>query len=436
MTESSVDPQVVRRATVRLVPFLVLLYLVNYLDRVNVGFAALRMNADLGLSSAAYGLGAGLFFIGYFLFEVPSNLVLHRVGARFWIARIMITWGLVAGATAFVQGEVGFYVVRVLLGIAEAGFFPGVLLYLTYWFPRAQRARIVALTFLAVPLASVLGSPLSTLLLQHADGWFGLDDAWRVMFLVEGLPAVLLGGAVLSWLPSRPRTARWLTEAEKDDLERQLAAEATAEVGAEVPTRTALTDPRVLALSVVYFGIVFGLYVLAFFLPQVVAGLQDQFDVSFSVLQVGLVTAVPYVFASVAMVLWARHSDRTGERAWHVALPVFAGAGAIAIALYMRSPWLVMACITVCAVGVYAAIPVFWALPGRILSGVGAAAGIALINSFGNLSGFAGPYVTGWLEDWTGTYRAGMWVVAALMVAAGLIALRFRTPLSRGTGPR
>ena len=438
MTGSTVDDEgVVRRATVRLVPFLVVLYLVNYLDRVNVGFASLRMNADLGLSSAAYGLGAGLFFVGYFLFEVPSNLLLHRVGARFWIARIMITWGLVAAATSLVQGEVGFYVVRVLLGIAEAGFFPGVLLYLTYWFPRAQRARIVALTFLAVPLASVIGSPLSSLLLEHGGGWFGVEDGWRVMFLVEGLPAVALGVAVLLWLPSRPSTARWLRPEEAAALERRLAAEEAEEVGAaEVRTRAALTDPRVLALSVVYFGIVFGLYVLAFFLPQVVTGFQEQFDVSFSLLQVGLVTAVPYVFASVAMVLWARHSDRTGERAWHVAGPAFVGAVAIAIALYMRSPWLVMACITVCAVGVYAAIPVFWALPGRILSGVGAAAGIALINSFGNLSGFAGPYVTGWLEDWTGTYRAGLWVVAALMVVAGLVALRTQRGVSPGTAGR
>jgi ACS family tartrate transporter-like MFS transporter len=424
--QTAVDRRVVRKAARRLLPLLVLLYLVNYLDRVNVGFAALTMNADLGLSSAAYGLGAGLFFIGYFFFEVPSNIVLHKVGARLWIARIMITWGLVASATAFVQGEVGFYVVRVLLGIAEAGFFPGVLLYLTYWFPRAERARIVALTFLAVPLASVIGSPLSTVLIQHGDGLLGFDAGWRFMFFVEGLPAVLLGVAVLFLLPSRPSDARWLTSAEATALEQHLAAEDAREVGREVPTRQALTDPRVLALSIVYFGIVFGLYVLAFFLPQVIAGFQEQFGTTFSLLEVGLVTAVPYAFAAVAMVLWARHSDRTGERAWHVAVAAFVGAVAIAAALYMDSPLAVMVCITLCAIGIYAAIPVFWQLPTALLSGIGAAAGIALINSFGNLAGFAAPYLTGWLEDVTGSFRTGLWVVAAVMVVAGLVAQRFR----------
>jgi MFS transporter, ACS family, tartrate transporter len=421
-----VDRRVVRKASRRLLPLLVLLYLVNYLDRVNVGFAALTMNADLGLSSAAYGLGAGLFFIGYFFFEVPSNIVLHKVGARLWIARIMITWGLVASATAFVQGELSFYVVRVLLGIAEAGFFPGVLLYLTYWFPRPERARIVALTFLAVPLSSVIGSPLSTLLIQHGDGLLGFDAGWRFMFFVEGLPAVLLGVAVLFLLPDRPTSARWLTRAEATALEEHLAAEDAREVGREVPMREALTDPRVLALSVVYFGIVFGLYVLAFFLPQVIEGFQEQFGTTFSLLEVGLVTAVPYAFAAAAMVLWARHSDRTGERAGHVAIAAFVGAVAIAAALYMNSPLAVMVCITICAMGVYAAIPVFWQLPTRLLSGVGAAAGIAMINSFGNLSGFLGPYLTGWLEDLTGSFRTGLWVVAALMVVAGLVALRSR----------
>ena len=415
------------KVTVRLVPFLGVLYLINYLDRVNVGFAALTMNADLRLSAVAYGLGAGLFFIGYFFFEVPSNIILHRVGARVWIARIMVTWGLVASATAFVQGEISFYVVRVLLGVAEAGFFPGIILYLTYWFPRAQRAKIVALFFLAVPLSSVIGSPLSTLLIQHGNGVLGFDAGWRLMFFVEGVPAVLAGLLVLVLLPSRPRDATWLTEQESSALEAQIAAEDAREVGREVPVRAAVTNLRVIALSVVYFGIVFGLYVLAFFLPQVIKGFQLQFQVTFSLVQIGLITAVPYAFASVAMVLWARHSDRTGERAGHVALPAFAGAVAIAAALYMNSPLLVMACITVCAIGVYAAIPVFWQLPNTFLTGVGAAAGIGLINSFGNLSGFLGPYLTGWLQGLTGSFRPGLWVVAGFMALAGLIAVGLST---------
>jgi D-galactonate transporter len=419
---------ITRRVAVRLVPFLALLYLINYLDRVNVGFAALRMNADLGLSAAAYGLGAGLFFIGYFFFEVPSNIILHRVGARVWIARIMVSWGLVASATAFIRGEISFYVVRVLLGVAEAGFFPGIILYLSYWFPRAQRAKVVALFFLAVPLSSVIGGPLSTLLIQHGDGVLGFDAGWRFMFFVEGLPAVVAGLLVLVLLPDRPRDARWLTEEESSALEAQLAAEEAHELGREVRIRAALTNPRVLALSAVYFGIVFGLYVLAFFLPQVIKGFQQQFQVTFSLVQIGLITAVPYAVAAVAMVLWARHSDRTGERAGHVAIPAFAGAVAIAAALYMSSPLLVMACITVCAIGVYSAIPVFWQLPNTVLTGVGAAAGIGLINSFGNLSGFLGPYLTGWLQGLTGSFRAGLWVVAAFMALAGIIAIWTRNP--------
>jgi D-galactonate transporter len=415
----------VRKAAIRLLPFLGLLYLINYLDRVNVGFASLTMNADLGLSAAAYGLGAGLFFVGYFVFEVPSNMILHRVGARVWIARIMISWGVVASAMAFIQGEVSFYILRVLLGIAEAGFFPGIILYLTYWFPRAQRARIVALFFLAVPLSSVIGSPISTLLIQNGDGALGFAEGWRFMFFVEGIPAILLGIVVLFLLPSKPRDARWLDRAEAEALETSIAAEDRAEVGHETPWRSALTNPRVLVLSLIYFGVVFGLYVLAFFLPQVIQQFQEQFQVKYTLLQIGLITAIPYAVASVAMVLWARHSDRTNERRIHVAAPAFLGAASIAAALYMNSPFMVMVCMTVCAVGVYSAIPVFWQLPNTLLAGIGAAAGIAMINSFGNIGGFAGPYLTGWLQGLSGSFRPGMWVVAGFMVLAGVLALSF-----------
>jgi len=413
----------VRKAMWRLLPFLGLCYLLNYVDRVNVGFAALKMNPDLGISAAAYGLGAGLFFIGYFFFEVPSNVILHRVGARIWIARIMITWGVVASATAFVQGEISFYIVRFLLGIAEAGFFPGIILYLTYWFPRAQRGKVVALFFLAVPLSSVLGAPISTLLIQNGDGVLGFDAGWRLMFFVEGIPALLVGVLVLVLLPDRPTKARWLSGAEQQDLERRIADEDAAQVPQETGLLAGLRDRRVVALSVIYFGVVFGLYVLAFFLPQVVSDLQEQFGVRFSLVEIGLITAVPYVVASVVMVLNARHSDRTGERRLHVAVPAFLGAAGVAVALYLDSPYLVIAAMTLCAVGVYSAIPVIWQLPSAFLTGVGAAAGIALINSFGNLSGFVGPYLTGWLQDVTGSFRAGMFVVAAFMVLAGVIVL-------------
>jgi ACS family tartrate transporter-like MFS transporter len=420
------DPVVegaVRRAMWRLLPFLGLCYLLNYVDRVNVGFASLTMNPDLGLSSAAYGLGAGLFFIGYFFFEVPSNVILHRVGARLWIARIMITWGVVASATAFVQGEISFFIVRFLLGIAEAGFFPGIILYLTYWFPRAQRAKVVALFFLAVPLSSVIGAPISTLLIQNGGGVFGFDAGWRLMFFLEGIPAVLVGVLVLVLLPDRPSRARWLSGREQRALEQRIADEDVAQVPQETGLWAGLRDGRVVALSIVYFGVVFGLYVLAFFLPQVVSDLREQFDVRFSLVEIGLITAVPYAVASVAMVLNARHSDRSGERRLHVAVPAFVGAAGVAVALYLDSPYLVIAAMTVCAVGVYSAIPVIWQLPSAFLTGAGAAAGIALINSFGNLSGFAGPYLTGWLQDVTGSFRAGMFVVAGFMVLAGVIVL-------------
>ncbi|MBN9793724.1 MFS transporter [Pseudonocardia sp. TMWB2A] len=421
----------VRTATKRLIPLLALAYLLNYIDRVNVGFASLTMNADLGLSAAAYGLGAGLFFIGYFFFEVPSNVILHRVGARIWIARIMVTWGIVASSTAFIQGEVGFYVVRVLLGIAEAGFFPGIILYLTYWFPRVERARIVALFFLAVPLSSVVGGPLSTWLISVGDGALGFDAGWRFMFFVEGIPAVLLGIAVLWLLPDRPTRARWLPADQAVALEERIAAEDAAAAGQDRGVAAALRDGRVVALSVVYFGIVFGLYVLAFFLPQIVAGFEQQFGADYSLVEVGLITAVPYAIASVTMVLWARHSDRSGERPLHVAVPAVVGAVAIAGALYMDSPLLVMACVTVCAIGVFAAIPPFWSLPNAFLTGAGAAAGIGLINSFGNLSGFAGPFVAGWLKDLTGDSRAGMWVVAVMMLMSAAIAVGFRRTVQR-----
>lgn len=421
----------VRTATKRLIPLLALAYLLNYIDRVNVGFASLTMNADLGLSAAAYGLGAGLFFVGYFFFEVPSNVILHRVGARIWIARIMVTWGVVASSTAFIQGEIGFYVVRVLLGIAEAGFFPGIILYLTYWFPRVERARIVALFFLAVPLSSVVGGPLSTWLISVGDGALGFDAGWRFMFFVEGIPAVLLGVAVLWLLPDRPTRARWLPTDQAVALEERIAAEDAAAAGQDRGVAAALRDGRVVALSVVYFGIVFGLYVLAFFLPQIVAGFEQQFGADYSLVEVGLITAVPYAIASVTMVLWARHSDRSGERPLHVAVPAVVGAVAIAGALYMDSPLLVMACVTVCAIGVFAAIPPFWSLPNAFLTGAGAAAGIGLINSFGNLSGFVGPFVAGWLKDLTGDSRAGMWVVAVMMLMSAAIAIGFRRTAQR-----
>jgi MFS family permease len=421
----------VRKSALRLLPFLGLLYLINYLDRTNVGFAALTMNADLGLSAAAYGLGAGLFFVGYFVFEVPSNILLHRLGARVWIARIMVSWGVVASAMAFIQDEISFYVLRVLLGIAEAGFFPGIILYLTYWFPRAQRARMIALFLLAAPLSSVIGAPISTLLIENGDGMLGFAQGWRFMYFVEGLPAILLGVVVFFLLPSRPRDARWLTAAEATALESDIAAEDRREVGREISAWSALTDPRVLVLSFVYFGVSFGFTVLGFFLPLMVEGFQSQFGVTYTLTEIGLITAIPSAVGAVVMFFWARHSDRTGERRLHVAIPAIVGALAVGPALYMDSPLLVMLFMTVCAVGAFAAIPPLWQIPETLLIGVGAAAGIGLINSLGNLSGFVGAYLIGWLQDLSGSLQPGMWVSAAFMALAGIAVLGVRRPTPR-----
>jgi len=417
------ERQVIRKVGRRLIPVMGLLYFVNYLDRVNVGFAALTMNKDLGLTATMFGLGAGMFFIGYFLFEVPSNLALHRFGARLWITRIVVTWGIVAAAMTFIQGPTSFYGLRLLLGVAEAGFFPGMILYLTYWVPRRDRGRMTSLFYAALPLSTVLGAPLSTLLISHGDGLFGLQG-WRFMYLVEGLAAVLLGFVAYRFLTDRPETARWLSPQERRWLTETIAREDAEATGGQ-PHRVlrTLVNPRVLALAFVYFGVVFGLYSVGFFLPQMIQGFQQQFGRTYSVLQVGLIIAVPYALATIAMLLWSRHSDRTGERVWHVALPAFVGAAAVAASLHFGSPFLTMAGIAVATVGIFSAVPTFWQLPSTFLTGAAAAAGIGLINSIGNLSGFAGPYLTGWLKDLTGSFQTGMFVVAGFMTLAGIAVL-------------
>jgi len=432
--EADLAEAAARKAAIRLLPFLGLLYAICYLDRANVGYAALTMNADLGLSAAAYGFGAGLFFLGYFFFEVPSNIILHRVGARRWIARLVVSWGVIASAMAFIQGEVSFYVLRFLLGVAEAGFFPGVILYLTYWFPRARRGRMTALFILAVPVSSVLAGPLSTWLIEYGGGVLWFEQGWRLMYFVEGLPAILLGVLVLVLLPSYPREARWLGREEAAALEAALAAENEQSHATVRTTRSALTDVRVLALSFVYFGLSFGFIVLGFYLPQVVQGFQEQFGVTYSLTEIGFVTSIPSGVAAVVMVLWARHSDRTRERRYHVAIPCLAAAAAVGPALTMNSPWLVMTCMTICAIGAYSAIPPLWQMPEAFLGGVGAAAAIGLINSVGNLSGFVGAAAIGWLQDATGSLSPGMWLSAAFMAAAGLVVLGIRNPTSRGSG--
>ncbi|MDX2939345.1 MFS transporter [Streptomyces ipomoeae] len=416
--------RVLAKVAIRIMPFLALLYFVNYLDRVNIGFAGPNgMNTALGLTSTGFGFASGIFFLGYLILEVPSNLALHRFGARRWLARIMITWGILATVLAFVPNTTTLIILRFLLGVAEAGFFPGIILYLTYWFPAAQRAKAVALFMTAVPVSSAIGSMVSSLLITHGHGIFGLEG-WRFMFLVEGIPAILLAFATWFYLTDKPEKAKWLTADERQWLITELENERkTTAAEHHWPLKKALIHPRILGLAFVYFAIAYGLYALGFFLPTIIAGFGSQFGTELTMVQSGLVTAIPYVIGAAVMVLWARHGDRTGERKWHVALPMIVGGVAIPTALYLGNPYAAMVAVTICAVGVCCALPTFWALPSNFLTGAAAAGGIALINSLGNISGFAAPYITGWLRDLTGTQRAGLWVVGACMVAGAIIAI-------------
>lgn len=414
----------------RLIPFLGVAFMLNYLDRSNISFAKLTMSADLGLTETMYGLASGLFFVGYVLFEVPSNLALHRFGARRWIARIMVSWGLVAMLTAFVTNAGWLYTVRIVLGIAEAGFFPGIILYLTWWFPRADRARLVGLFMVFLPLSSAIGAPLSGLILQSLDGWLGLAG-WQVLFILQGAPTVLLGIAAWWYLTDRPAQATWLSAEERDWLHTTIETEQgeVAAVGHH-SLGASLRDARVWGLGAVYFAVGYSIFAMSFFLPTIVAGFAETFDTSFTVIQTGLIVAVPFASGAIAMVLWSMHSDRRGERIWHVALPMLVVGVSVPIALYMNSPFATMAVITVTAIGIFSAFPVFWYLPPTFLTGPGAAGGIAVVNSIAAVSGLLAPYVTGWLVDLTGSARLGLWVVGVIAVAGalGLVAMSRRLP--------
>ncbi|MBU3705941.1 MAG: MFS transporter [Mycobacterium sp.] len=416
-------------------PLLMALYFVNYLDRTNLGIAKAEISADLQLSATMFGLASGIFFIGYVLVEVPSNLALVRFGARRWLARIAVTWGIVTVAIGFAPNATTLLVLRFLLGVAEAGLFPGVVFYLSQWFPAAYRARIVGVFMLAIPIASALGTPLAAWLVQTGHGVFGLAG-WRFMVICVGLPAVLLGIVCWFYLTDRPADAHWLPERGRrwlidvlDEEHRQI------QDTYRFPLRRTLTSPRVWALSIVYFGVAYGLYALAFFLPSIVAGFKQTFGVQLSLIQVGLITAVPYAFGALAMFLWSRHADRTREHVWHVAIPLLAGGVAIPVALYLHHPIAVMVPVTIAAVGIFSALPVFWALPSRFLTGAAAAGGVGLINSLGNLGGFAAPYATGALSDLTGSNRAGMWAVGVIMLVGAVLVVALRAAPRPDRGP-
>ncbi|ACA21029.1 d-galactonate transporter [Methylobacterium sp. 4-46] len=414
--DASLEQATMRKVAWRLVPFICLLYFIAFIDRVNIGFAALTMNKDLGFSSAVFGFGAGVFFLGYFLFEVPSNIILERVGARLWIARVMITWGITSAAFAFIKGEWSFYVLRFLLGVAEAGFFPGIILYLSYWFPARYRAGVVSLFMAAAPLSVVLGSPISSALLEM-EGIMGLHG-WQWMFVLEAIPAVLLGIAVLFYLTDRPEKATWLAEEQRA----WLVAEMNEEHARKGPTAkhglaSGLADPRVLALALVYFGTSAGLYTLGIWAPQIIKSF------GLSTMTVGLLNAVPPTVAVAAMILWARHSDRTRERTWHVVIACLVAAAGLMLAGGASSVAAVVAALSLVNIGISAAKPPLWAMPTMFLSGSAAAVGIATINSIGNLGGFAGPWVIGWIKDRTGSFTGGLIFVAALLVLSAILTL-------------
>lgn len=402
------------RVTRRIIPFLCLCFVIAFLDRVNVGFAKLQMQQDLHLSETVYGLGAGIFFIAYFLFEVPSNLIMHRVGARRWIARIMITWALLTCGMAFVRSEMSFYAVRFLLGAAEAGFFPGIILYLTYWYPVQRRSRITALFMTAIPISGVLGGIVSGSILASMNGVHGLAG-WQWLFLLEGIPSLIIGVCVLFYLDDSIGAAGWLTQTQKHLLQYNIDTESSAKK--HVSVRSAFRHPLVWLLALVYFGSSMGQYGFGFWLPSIIKAT----GVS-SALDIGLLSAVPYAFGVAAMLLVGRSSDRTGERRWHYGLSAVAAAsGLVGAVIWSDNTVAAMVALTIASMGLQCLAPVFWTLPTGLLGGIAAAAGIAVINAIGNLAGFVSPYLVGWVKDTTGTTAVGMYVIAGFLLLAGAL---------------
>jgi ACS family tartrate transporter-like MFS transporter len=406
-----------RKVRWRLIPFLFLLYIVAYLDRVNVGFAAIDMNRDLGFSAAVYGLGSGIFFLSYTTLEVPSNLLLARFGVRVWIARIMITWGIVSTAMMFVNSAATFYVLRFLLGAAEAGFFPGIIYYLTHWFPARERARAVGLFMTATALAGVIGAPLSSALLQ-LDGAFGIKG-WQWLFLVEGIPAILLAPVVLMHMTEQPRDATWLTAQERDWLSREMAAEHAQTAHAHVTLRDALLSARLWIVSVPYLCVVIAFYGVSFWLPQIV-----QAGSGLGSATVVLLSAIPYVAATLGLVMVGASSDRMRERRWHVAGPCLIGAaGFILTVLGPGTLAYSLTTLSISAFGIWGTLGPFWAMPTAFLRGTAAAGGIAFVNSVGNVGGFVGPIVVGWIRDATGGFAAGLVTLAGVLVVGAVVVL-------------
>ena len=410
------EAQLYRKVTWRLIPMLFACYVAAYLDRVNVGFAKLQMLGDLHFSETVYGLGAGIFFIGYFLFEVPSNIILHKVGARVWIARVMVSWALISAAMAFVQSPTVFYVLRFLLGVAEAGLFPGVILYLTYWYPSSRRGGIIALFMTGIPIAGVIGGPLSGWILSTLSGVQGLAG-WQWMFLIEAIPSLVLGAVVLSFLDNGIDRASWLTNDEKVILRHNVDRD-----GQETPShslRDGFTNPRVWQLCGIYFFFIMGLYGVGFWLPTLIKGTGV-----FDPLTIGLLTVLPYAAAAAGMVICGRMSDAARERRWHIVIPgVLGTAGWLVSVWFARDVAVAEIALTVATTGVLVTLAQFWCLPTSVLAGAAAASGIAVINSVGNLAGFVSPYAVGWIIDATHSTTLGVYTLAGCLLVGSLLAL-------------
>jgi D-galactonate transporter len=408
------EQAVFRKVVLRIVPFLMLCYVISYLDRVNVGFAKLQMSSDLGFSEAAFGLGAGLFFIGYFIFEVPSNMILQKVGAKVWIARIMITWGIISGSFMFVNNEAMFYILRFLLGVAEAGFYPGVILYCTFWFPSHRRARVIAMFMSAIPIAGIFGNPLSGWIMGTFDEVGGLGG-WQWMFIIEAIPAILIGVWTLFYLDSSVRKAKWLTDEEKDIVEAAVAEDVVHQTHHRL--RDAFSEPKVWLMCLIYFCFVMGQYALTFWMPTFVksTGIKSE-------LTIGVLAAIPYIAALIAMNLFGHSADRRRERRWHLIIPALLGAVGFSMsAVFTGSTVLALISLSIAAAGVLTCAPLFWSLPTAFLGGSAAAAGIAVVNSVGNLAGFVSPYMIGAVKDATGSVQVPMYILSGILLLGALL---------------
>lgn len=412
----SIEHLTLKKITWRIVPFVMFAYFIAFFDRINIGFAALTMNQDLGFSSTVFGIGAGMFFIGYFLTDIPSNIILQKVGPRIWLARIMVSWGAIAACMMFVETATGFYILRFLLGVAEAGFFSGIILYLSTWFPVKRRAQVIAFFMAAAPISAMLGSPLAgTILSLH--GALGLKG-WQLMFLIDAVAAIILGVFTLFYLNDRPEKNRWLSQKETEWLITTLAQERSGQ-GHQAKTSIwkGLTDARVLTLAVVYFGTSAGLYSLNIWSPQFIKSF------GLSTFQIGFVNAIPAALSVVAMILWAKHSDKTKERTWHVVSACLLACVGFILAGSVHSLPLAIFALILANIGISSCKPPLWSIPSLFLNGPAAAAGLAAINSIGNLGGFAGPAVIGWLKETTGDFSLALYCVAGMLVVSALLTL-------------